>query len=189
MVKKFSKDSLPKRILKGVGYHIAGEIMSAFLVITMIVLTAKMDVAWIKIIAAVFTLTIVLGLFFNWAHNAAKADRDAVKFHKQPYDKFMPLKMALGGPIISYVSIIALILSKSGVISDIFNVYLLLNLHTVPAVDAFTDGRTLEFLTVPGLLGLLLLVLLQPLTIVLTYILTYNDVDVITKIMYNNDKK
>ena len=96
----------------------------------------------------------------------------------------MPLKMALCGPVISYVTLIALILSKCGVISDIFNVFLLINMYSLPFVDAFTDGRTLEFLTVPGLFGLIGLTLLQPAAIVLTYVLTYKDVDVITKIVY-----
>ena len=158
--------------------------MCAFLVITMIVLTTKTDILAVKVIAAVFTLTVVLGLFFNWAYNAAKADRDAVKFHNVEYDRYMPLKMALCGPAISYVTLIALILSKCGVIKDIFNIFLLVNMYAVPFVDAFTDGRTLEFLTVPGLLGLVLLTLLQPAAIVLTYIMTYKDVDVITKIVY-----
>ena len=180
----FKKESFFKRAIKGIGYSIAAEIMCAFLVITMIVLTVKTDLALIKIIAAVFTLTVVLGLFFNWAHNAAKADRDAVKFHNVEYDRYMPLKMALCGPVISYVTLIALILSKCGVIKDVFNVFLLINMYAVPFVDAFTDGRTIEFLTVPGLLGLILLTLLQPASIIITYVLTYKDVDVVTKIMY-----
>ena len=96
----------------------------------------------------------------------------------------MPLKMALCGPAVSYISLAALILSKCGVIKDIFNIFLLINMYSLPFVDAFTDGRTLEFLTVPGLFGLIGLTLLQPAVIVLTYILTYKDVDVITKIVY-----
>ncbi|MBQ8781712.1 MAG: hypothetical protein IJZ72_08585 [Oscillospiraceae bacterium] len=184
MVKKYKTESFLKRALKGIGYSIVAEIMCAFLVITMIVLTMKNDLVIVKVIAGVCTLTVVLGLFFNWAHNAAKADRDGVKFHGKEYDRYMPLKMALTGPVLSYVTLIVLILSKCGVITDIFNIFLLINMYAVPFVDSFTDGRTLEFLTVPGLLGLVLLTLLQPAAIVLTYVLTYKDVDVITKIVY-----
>ncbi|MBQ8827133.1 MAG: hypothetical protein IJ007_08570 [Oscillospiraceae bacterium] len=184
MNRRYKKESFLKRALKGIGYSIVAEVMCAFLVITMIVLTTKTDLAIIKIIAGICTLTVILGLFFNWANNAAKADRDAVKFHNEEYDRYMPLKMALCGPVISYVTLIALILSKCGVISDIFNVFLLINMYSLPFVDAFTDGRTLEFLTVPGLFGLIGLTLLQPAAIVLTYVLTYKDVDVITKIVY-----
>ena len=184
MVKKQKKESFLKRALKGIGYSIIAEVMCAFLVITMIVLTTKTDLAVIKVIAGICTLTVILGLFFNWANAAAKADRDAVKFHNEEYDRYMPLKMALCGPAVSYISLAALILSKCGVIKDIFNIFLLINMYSLPFVDAFTDGRTLEFLTVPGLFGLIGLTLLQPAVIVLTYILTYKDVDVITKIVY-----
>ena len=98
----------------------------------------------------------------------------------------MPLKMALVGPIISYISIIVLFLSYIGVIPDIFNFYLLFNMFVLPAVDAFTDGRTLEVLTVPGFLGILALVLTQPAAIAASYIMVYKDVDIVKKVFYKD---
>lgn len=176
------------RALKGIGYGVISEVMCIFLVLSMVVINQiSGGIVWLKLIIGIFTMIITLGLYFNWAFNAAKRDRDLVKFHGVPYDRYMPLKMAVIAPIISYVSLILLILSKMGVIPDIFNVFLLLNLFTLPFVDCFTAERTIEFVSVPGLLGIALLVLSQGAVIAATYIMTYRDVDVI-KFMYKNDK-
>ena len=79
---------------------------------------------------------------------------------------------------------IALVLSVCGVIPDIFNFYLLGNIYIAPFVASFTDGRTLEYLTLPGFAGITGLVLLQPATIAVTYIVTYHNVDVKKLVFY-----
>ncbi len=179
------KENFALRVLKGIGYGIISVIMCAFLVLSMIAVSAMTGGAvWFKIVIALCCMIVTLGLYFNWAVKAARSDRDAVKFHGAEYDRFMPVKMAFLGPVVSYISLIVLILSKCGFIEDIFNIYLLINMPFLPFVDAFTSGRTLEFLTVPGLLGLALLTFLQSAAIYVTYILTYRDVDVVSKVMY-----
>lgn len=180
IIKNMSKkENFAVRALKGIGYGIISEVMCFFLMLSMVALNYMTGGAvLLKIVIALFSLTVTLGLYFNWAFNAAKKDRDIVKFHGIEYDRFMPLKMAVAAPIVSYISLIALILSKCGVIPDIFNFFLLINLFTLPFTDCFTAGRTLDALSVPGLIGLILLVLSQGAIIAVTYIITYKDVDV-----------
>ncbi len=178
------KEKFIVRALKGIGYSVLSEILCAVLVMSLIVFVRKIFV--LKVVLAVCTLIITLGLYFNWAYKAARLDRDMVKFHGMEYDRYMPLKMALVGPIISYISIIVLFLSYIGVIPDIFNFYLLFNMFVLPAVDAFTNGRTLEVLTVPGFLGIFALVLTQPAAIAASYIMVYKDVDIVKKVFYKD---
>lgn len=186
MSEKFKKENIFKRILKGIGYGIISEFMCMFLIISMIAMNGMFGGSVVlKVIIGICTLVLTLGLYFNWTFNAAKKDRDAVAYHKVPYDKFMPLKMAVGGPIVSIVMYILLILSKIKLLPDIFNVFLVTNLFTVPFVDSFTSERTIEALSVWGLLGLGLLVLSQCAVIVATYIVTYKDIDIV-KFMYKN---
>lgn len=186
MSESFKTENIFKRILKGIGYSIIAEFMSMFLVISMIAMNGMFGGSVVlKLIIGICTLVLTLGLYFNWAFNAAKKDRDAVTYHNIPYDKYMPVKMAVGGPIISIVMYIVLVLSKIGVIRDMFNVFLLADLFTVPFVDSFTSERTIEVLSVWGLIGLGLLVLSQCTVIIATYILTYKDVDIV-KFMYKN---
>lgn len=172
------------RALKGIGYSLLGEVLCIFLVMSMNAIIVVMDVFILKILLALCTLTVTLGLYFNWAVNAAKLDKDMVKFHGKEYDRLMPLKMAVAGPIFGYLWYIALVLSVCGVIPDIFNFYLLGNIYIAPFVASFTDGRTLEYLTLPGFAGITGLVVLQPATIAVTYIVTYHNVDVKKLVFY-----
>lgn len=181
---KFKTENIFVRILKGMGYSLIAEFMSMFLVLSMIAMKGMFGGSVVlKVIIGLCTLVLTLGLYFNWTYNAAKRDRDAVMYHKIPYDRFMPLKMAVGGPIISILMYIVLVLSKIGLLPDMFNFFLLANFFTVPFVDSFTEGRTIEFVSVWGLLGLGLLVLSQCAAIAVTYIVTYKDID-IAKFMY-----
>lgn len=183
---KFKKENFFKRILKGIGYGLISEFMCMFLVISMIAMNGMFGGSVVlKVIIGLCTLVLTLGLYFNWTFNAAKKDRDAVAYHNVPYDKYMPIKMAVGGPIVSIVMYILLILSKIKLLPDLFNVFLLADLFTVPFVDSFTSERTIEALSVWGLLGLGLLVLSQCVVIVVTYIVTYKDIDIV-KFMYKN---
>ena len=177
------KEKFIVRAFKGIGYSLIGELLCLVCVSALIVPVRSLFI--MKIILALAALFITLGLYFNWAYNAARRDRDMVKFRNMPYDKYMPVKMAAVGPVLSYICLIILILSYCGIIPDIFNFYLLANIYILPFVDAFTSGRTLEYLTIPGLLGIILLVLTQPATIIASYILTYKDVDIVQLIFYN----
>lgn len=179
----YKKENFAARAFKGIGYGLIGEILCFFLVSPLVV-WARRSAFIFKLALAFAALFITLGLYFNWAYNAARRDRDMVKFHGMEYDKYMPLKMALIGPILSYICLVVLIISYCGFIPDIFNFYLLFNMFIMPFVESFTEGRTFEFLTVPGLLGIIALVLTQPLTIAVSYIVTYKDIDVAKLIFY-----
>ena len=181
------KENLAARCLKGVGYWFLGNFMCFFMCTTM--LNLMRSLLTLKIFISVCTLTITMGLFFNWAHYAAKRDRNAIKFHNMEYDKYMPVKMAVAAPIFPYIMLICLYLSKAGIISDIFSYYIWGNIWILPFITMFTGERTIDAIPWLGIFGITFLVLIQPVTIAVTYICTYNDIDVTKLIFYNNDKK
>lgn len=176
------KENLAVRILKGIGYWLVGSFMCLFVCMSMLVLMHSLLV--LKFFVAFCTTAIMLGLMFNWAHYSAKRDKSAVKYHNMEYDKYMPLKMSLTAPIISYVMIVLLFLSKLGVIGDIFNYFMYIDMWLVPYVKIFTEKTEIAAIPWWGVLGLTFIVLLQPAVISATYILTYKDVDVVKEVFY-----
>lgn len=174
------KENFALRALKGIGFFIVGDILNIFLVMSMILL----DFMLFKVIISVCALAIQLGLMFNWAYNAANKDKNLEKYHGAAYDRLMPMKMGLTAPIISYVGFIAAVLSKLKLIPDIFSIFLLSSLYILPSVDLFTSERTIDFISWAGMFGILLLVLLQPAIIAVSYILTYKEVNIAQLIMY-----
>ena len=142
----------------------------------------------LKLFVALCTTTITLGLYFNWAHYAAKRDKNAVKFHNMEFDKFMPVKMAIVAPVFSYIMLILLFLCKAGIIHETFtSIYMLCDIWVLPFITMYTEDRTITGISWSGLAGISLLTLLQPASIIITYICTYNDVDVIKLIFYKKD--
>lgn len=176
------KENLAKRCLKGIGYWFLGNFMCFFICSTMVVLMRGTII--LKVFVSLCTLLITMGLYFNWMYYAAKRDRNAVKFHNTEYDRFMPLKMSIAGPIVPYITLIMLYLSKLGVIKDIFSYFLFSNMWTLPFVTMFTGERTIDSISWWGILGLTFLLLIQPAVISATYILTYRDVDVVKIVFY-----
>lgn len=182
------KENFIKRGFKGIGYWFLGNFMSFFVCSTMLVLMRSL--LTLKIIITLCTTVIVLGLFFNWAHYSAKRDKNAVKYHNMEYDKLMPFKMAVAGPIVPYIMLILLFLCKAGVIDSAFmSVYLLLDIWMLPFISLFTGERTIEAVSWAGMAGMTFVTLLQPLTIAATYIITYNDIDMTGLIFYKKEKK
>ncbi len=180
------KENFIKRSFKGIGYWLLGSFMCFFVCSTMVVLMDK--ILLLKIFVALCTSTITLGLYFNWAHYAAKRDRNAVKFHNMEYDRFMPAKMAIIAPIVSYIMLVLLFLCKAGVINENFmSMYLLIDIWILPFVTMFTEERTISAISWGGLIGISLVTLLQPVTIIITYICTYNDIDIVKHIFYKKD--
>ena len=73
MSENFKTENIFKRILKGIGYSIIAEFMSMFLVISMIAMNGMFGGSVVlKVIIGICTLVLTLGLYFNWAFNAAK---------------------------------------------------------------------------------------------------------------------
>lgn len=182
------KENFFKRSLKGIGYWLMGSFMCSVICSALLVLMKSVMI--LKIFVAFCTTAIMLGLFFNWAHYAAKRDRNAVKFHNMEYDRFMPLKMSIAAPIVSYVMLILLYLCKLGAVPDVFfSLYVLADIWTLPYITLFTEERTIYGISWLGMAGITFLTLLQPAAISLTYILTYNDVDVVSLVFYQKNKK
>lgn len=182
------KENFLIRSLKGIGYWLIGSFMCFVVCSTMVVLMRGVLV--LKIFVAFCTTMIMLGLYFNWAYNAAKQDKNAVKFHNMEYDRFMPLKMSVIAPIASYIMLMLLYMCKLGIVPDtFFSVYLIADIWILPYITLFTGERTIYAVSWLGMVGITFITLLQPLAIWLTYLLTYNDVDVVSLVFYKKNKK
>lgn len=177
-----NKENFAVRCLKGVGYWLVGSFMCFFMCTIMLVLMRGALI--LKVFVGLCTVTIMLGLLFNWAYYSAKRDRNAVKYHNMEYDRLMPLKMSLTAPIFSYAMLIILYVSKLGRIPDILSYYMLCNMWQMPFLKMFTEGTGIESVSWAGMFGFTFLVLLQPAVISVTYILTYKDVDVVKEVFY-----
>ena len=181
------RESFLTRIIKGWGYFAAAFVMNIWFCTVMLTFAGNSLV--VKLLTGIAALIILDGLLFNYSYNAAKSDREQIKYHGEERDKLMPLKMSLIVPAFHYISYIVLCLCKAGIITwdnvnYSFNYYSLLNIHTLPWTAMFTEGRDLAHLTVPGLFGLLLINLTEAATITVTYLCTLNDIDVKKLIMY-----
>lgn len=182
------KENFLKRSFKGIGYWFLGEFMCFFVCSTLLVLMSK--VLFLKIFVAFCTTFITLGLYFNWAHYAAKRDKNAIKYHNMEYDKYMPVKMAVIAPIVSYVMLILLFLCKAGVIQETFmSLYILCDIWILPFITMFTEERTIDGVSWFGIVAMTFLTLIQPAAIIITYICTYNDIDVVKLVFYKKDNK
>ncbi|MDE7293769.1 MAG: hypothetical protein K2N72_05020 [Oscillospiraceae bacterium] len=181
-MKKETYDSLPARAGKGLLWWLGGEFICVIFNMCMIPLLVRFMA--MKIFTAIASAIIVNGLFFNFAYNCAVRDKNIVRYHGAERDRKMPLKMALTAPLPEYIMWIALLLSKLGIIGDIFNWYIIGNMQCLAWVDLFTQGRDIGSLSYIGLFGLLLLILISPVTIILTYEITFRDIDIKALLLY-----
>ncbi len=178
-------DNIIVRILKGFGGFVLAQIMSVFLMFSLIAVSNSLrDFVIFNLLIALCCLILTNGLFFNWAFNCAKKDKDIVKYHNVEYKKSVPICMAIFAPITTYISYIALILSYFKAIPDFFSNFLFANMYLTPLVSAFTELRTVDGLNAAGLIGLLFVILISPATIIITYFCTFNDIDIIKKLLY-----
>ncbi|MBQ7990410.1 MAG: hypothetical protein IJ251_05110 [Oscillospiraceae bacterium] len=170
------------RVIKGWLWWLAGEIIC--LLFTMCMIMPMQKSLLVMMFTGVSAVLIVNGLYFNFAYKCAEEDRNAVRYHKAAEDKAMARKIALAAPLPQYIMWCVLLLSKLGVIGDIFNAYILGNIQCIAWVDLFTRERTIDVLSFGGLFGLLLLVLAAPVTIIVTYEMVYREIDIKSIIMY-----
>jgi hypothetical protein len=175
------------RYVKGLGYGLAAEVMCVIIGAATGVLTRYHVL--LKLIVGLCTMTITLGLYFNWTYYASKRDKDGYKLRGKPRDKLMPAKMALIAPLPSYITLIALYLMKLKVIGDYFGPYLFLNIWIKPFADMFAEQPVpIDELPAAGVAGITLLILLQPAVVAATYLLTFNEVDVYKRIFFKKDE-
>lgn len=183
---KEKQEKFVKRAFKGMLWWLAGEFICVIFNMCMLIFMTKFMA--VRVFTAVSSAIIANGLFFNFAYNTAVRDRNLVKYHGVTYDKKMSLKIALTAPLPQYVMWIILLLSKLGVIGDIFNYYILANIQTIAWVDLFTSGRDIGSLSWGGLFGLLLLMLIAPIVIIITYECVIRDIDVKALVLYGKKK-
>lgn len=181
------QESFVKRMAKGWLWWLAGEFICVIFNMCMIIFITKFMA--MKIFTAFASLIIADGLYFNFTYNTAVRDRNLIKYHGVKEDKLMSLKMALTVPLPQYAMWIALLLSKLGVIGDIFNIYILANMQCLAWVDLFTESRVISGLSYTGLFGLLLLCILASVVIFLTYEITIRDIDIKQILVYGKKDK
>lgn len=174
------------RALKGMGWWLAGELICVIFVMCMLMFMMKFMA--VKVFGAFACLIIVNGLFFNYAYNCAVRDKNLVKFHGAYDDKKMSLKLAVAAPLPQYIMWIVLLLSKLGIIGDIFRYYVLANIQCLPWVDLFTSEREITALSWGGLFGLLVLMLAAPAVIIVTYECTIRELDIKALLLYGKKK-
>ena len=176
------RENFGLRAGKGMLWWLAGEVICIIFNLCMLVFMIKFMA--FKVFTAVASSIIVNGLFINFAYNCAVRDRNLVKYHRLPHDPVMSLKIALTAPLPMYAMWIALLLSKLGVVRDIFNYYIWGNIQTLAWIDLFTSSRTIDGLSWAGLFGLLIIVLAAPVSIILTYECTVREFDIKAWLFY-----
>ncbi|MGN0666807.1 MAG: hypothetical protein ACI4KF_09820 [Huintestinicola sp.] len=170
------------RAFRGMLWWFIGEIVCSLFCMCMLLLMQRFLI--LKMFTGLASVLIVNGLYFNFTYNTAAKDRDLVRYHGVPEDKFMGVKMALMAPLPQYIMWIVLLLSKLGVIRDVFNIYILANMQSIAFVDMFTDSRTIDALSWGGIFGLLFLTLISSVVIAVTYNCVFKDIDVKGKLLY-----
>lgn len=181
------KEKLYIRYLKGICFGILAEALCLLICSLMIVLMRGSII--LKLVISLCTLVITLGIYFNWTYYACKRDKDMIKYHGIKYSRAIPIKMALIAPLPSYIMLILLYLMKAGIIKDMFNYYLLFNMWVLPFVDTFTDSRSISGIPISGIIGISFLIILQPTTIIATYLLTMKEIDLYRIIFYKKESK
>ncbi|MBQ5331045.1 MAG: hypothetical protein J6F31_07330 [Oscillospiraceae bacterium] len=180
-------ESRIKRIFKGLGWWLAGEFITV--IFTLCMVFAMRRFMLVRIFVGLASVFIVNALYFNFAHNCAKADKNAVNYHKAERKPYESVTIAMWAPLFQYISWIVLLLSKLGAVRDIFNYYILSNIQCIAWVDLFTEGRTIDHLSPAGLMGLLAIVLIAPITIIITYECTFRELDIKSLLMYDRKEK
>jgi hypothetical protein len=175
MVKGAKKEPFALRIAKGYGYLLMAQFMSFFLNLSITVMLSRFAV--LVIFACACTLLITLGLQFNWAYNCAKTDEVLDRQQIKPYDRFMPLKMAVCIGIVPVGLYIALVLSKLGVIGNFLPWYTLLSMWQMPFRSLLTTSTEIADFGALGMIVFGLLSFLIPATGAVTYILIKRGVD------------
>lgn len=171
-----------KRAVKGMLWWLAGEFVCVIFNMCMLLVMNRFMA--VKIFCSVASVIIANGLLFNFTYNCAVRDRNFIKYHGVEYDPKMKLKLALTAPLPQYLMWVVLLLSKLGVVGDIFRYYILANMQCIGWVDLFTEGRDITSLSWAGLFGLLFLVLIAPAVIIATYECTIRDIDVKALLLY-----
>lgn len=186
-MKSDNREKFAVRAAKGMLWWLAGEFTCVIFNMCMIIV--MIHFLAVKIFTAFASVIIMNGLFFNFAYNCAVRDRNLIKYHGVSDDPKMPYKIALTAPMPQYIMWIVLLLSKLGVIGDIFNYYVLANMQCLAWVDLFTSGRTIADLSWGGLAGLLMLMLIAPAVIIITYKCTLLEIDVKALVLYGKKNK
>ncbi len=181
------QENFAKRAARGMLWWFGGEFICVIFNMCMLIFMSRFMA--IKIFTAFSSLIIMNGLLFNYTYNCAVRDRNLIRYHGVPQDRKMALKLAAAAPMPQYIMWIVLLLSKLGVIGDIFNYYILANMQCLAWVDLFTESREITALSWAGMAGLLAIVLIAPIVMILTYECTVREIDIKALLLYGKKTK
>lgn len=148
----------------------------------------------LDIISEIFMLLLLASFPYTVLWPQGDRDKNKVQFGHMAEDKLRGLKVGLIAGVPSYIAYILLILSHMKILTPAYyGVFRLMNMPFMPLLDRMAGGvqvRSAADISLPGLLGMAVTVLLVPLVCHLAYTLGYKQISLIEKFVYvNPDKK
>lgn len=172
---------MTKTFFKGTGYTLLSSLLS-LMFIFFSVLFLKNTI--MMVIAGLCTLFILCGLHINYAYFEAKKHRSSDKPKKTVFKKNIPFVMGFGASLPLFLMWIMLMMSKAGVLPDIFGVYKLLNQHFLLITSFTVNGTQVSDITALSAVLLLIASFIPFIPIIVTYYITYNEIDIRKKLFY-----
>ncbi|MDD2417826.1 MAG: hypothetical protein PHP68_02170 [Oscillospiraceae bacterium] len=146
----------------------------------------------LDIISQLFMLVLFVTMAYSKVWERGDKDRNSVQFKRMKEDKLRGVHVGLYAAIPSVIFYIFLILSKLGVVSDgYYFLYRFLNVSLLPIINRMVGVGVLQTAKVSwlSLFGILITLVVLPLTCYIGYFLGYKQISLIEKFVYKNPKK
>lgn len=147
----------------------------------------------LDIISEIFMLLLLASFPYTVLWPQGDRDKNKVQFGHMAEDKLRGLKVGLIAGIPSYIGYILLILSHMKIFTPAYyGIFRLMNMPFMPLLDLMAGGvqvRSAAAISLPGLLGMGVTILLVPLVCHLAYTLGYKQISLIEKFIYVNPNK
>ena len=177
-------DNLLIRLLKGYGTIILSDVLCAGLLLsTQLFMSNNI----LQVIIGLCAVLIYYGLLSNYTYKYGRADLKYERLHKIPHNAKMPVLMSVLLLVPQLAAWVALVLSKLGVIKDIYGLYNFTNFQFAALVKCF-GSQSVANISVFGIILPLILLIIAGAVIYVTYVINYKDIDIWTKIIYKQDK-
>lgn len=147
----------------------------------------------LDIISEIFMLLLLASFPYTVLWPQGDRDKNKVQFGHMAEDKLRGLKVGLIAGIPSYIGYILLIFSHMKIFTPTYyGIFRLMNMPFMPLLDRMAGGvqvRSAADISLPGLLGMAVTILLVPLICHLAYTLGYKQISLIEKFVYVNPNK
>lgn len=151
------------------------------------------------VVFGVCFILILVMVFADYGYKSGISMKNYVKFHEGEDDKKFGLKIGLCAMIPSYIGVVALLLTKFSIVKLPLWIYTVFNVYFYPIFDLTVTGANYETIeeskrlivsSIPfySVIIMAVLPLLIPVATQIAYSLSYNAIDLKTKIFYKNKK-